>query len=741
MLEYALKYAQLGWHVFPCVPREKRPLTMHGVHDATTDYARIRKWWGSTASANIAVACGDKSGLFVVDVDIDPDKGIDGFESLKEFPSLPETVRQDTPRGGFHALFAASVPPANKNGFRTGIDIRGNGFYIVLAPSIHPNGGRYSWAAGLSPWEVDQAVFPDFMRPSVKAATARQHSPAPAADIDSSEVMRRAGAYLLSCGPAVQGCAGHSRLLWAAVAMVHGFLLTDDQAFSLLASTYNPACIPPWDLDDPNELKDFKRKIAEAGKIPHKNNSGWLLHDAEYAAPAPLMGAKQVQSFIQNSLPIDQQGVAPKSAPPEIKSVTKAEIEFLTRPAGFAGDLCGWINSTSIRKQPLLTLGCVLSFCGALFGRKIKIGRLRSNLYCMGVAQSSAGKGHAPEQIRRLCLAAGCDSLLGGDSWTSDAAIEVRLEKSPATLFLCDEIGHFLSGAKATPYGAIRTVIPALMKLYSMAGSVYVGKEYAQSENRRTIIQPCCCLYGTSTPSRFFPGLSTKEFEDGWLSRCLVFLADDMPSKERTQAAASDIPDHLTETTFAWFARRIRFEDEAELCAFTQAQLGGKVVERIDLLDVAVTMEAEEIFRKFDLRSEGMNAANARGIGSLWLKAEENARKIALIIAAGKCFDDPVVAVEDADYSCRLISYLINDFAPRAELVSDNETGSKKIKLIEAIRAFGSMGCQNRQITRKTQWCKQRERRELLEDLVQGGQIAIETSGKTVTYRYVDSDE
>ena len=62
MLEYALKYALLGWRVFPCVPREKRPLTKHGVHDATTDLAEIRKWWESSPDANIAVACGDKSG-------------------------------------------------------------------------------------------------------------------------------------------------------------------------------------------------------------------------------------------------------------------------------------------------------------------------------------------------------------------------------------------------------------------------------------------------------------------------------------------------------------------------------------------------------------------------------------------------------------------------------------------------------------------------------------------------------
>jgi len=67
-LELALSYAARGWHVFPCVPRTKEPLTKHGWQDATTDTQQITAWWTAHPDANLGIACG-ASGLVVLDVD------------------------------------------------------------------------------------------------------------------------------------------------------------------------------------------------------------------------------------------------------------------------------------------------------------------------------------------------------------------------------------------------------------------------------------------------------------------------------------------------------------------------------------------------------------------------------------------------------------------------------------------------------------------------------------------------
>jgi hypothetical protein len=58
LLKAALRYAQKGWPVFPLKPRQKTPFTEHGLKDASTDKAQIRKWWASCPEANIGIPTG-----------------------------------------------------------------------------------------------------------------------------------------------------------------------------------------------------------------------------------------------------------------------------------------------------------------------------------------------------------------------------------------------------------------------------------------------------------------------------------------------------------------------------------------------------------------------------------------------------------------------------------------------------------------------------------------------------------
>src|SRR5687767_2311791 len=95
MLDAALRYADLGYRVFPCAPGRKNPLTEHGFIDATTDFDRIEAWWKERPNANVAIAT---ESLLVVDVD-QPDS-----EWLKEEPEkwsdLELAPHARTPRGG-----------------------------------------------------------------------------------------------------------------------------------------------------------------------------------------------------------------------------------------------------------------------------------------------------------------------------------------------------------------------------------------------------------------------------------------------------------------------------------------------------------------------------------------------------------------------------------------------------------------------------------------------------------------
>ncbi len=119
----------------------------HGVYDATTDEGQMRAWFGPGAPYehhNIGAAV--PAGCAVLDVDTQHD-GHTTFLQLKE--DLGDAwakcaPRQRTGNGGVHLWFGEhGVEIKVKSGI--GIDVRRDGTYVVVEPSIHQNGSPYRW--------------------------------------------------------------------------------------------------------------------------------------------------------------------------------------------------------------------------------------------------------------------------------------------------------------------------------------------------------------------------------------------------------------------------------------------------------------------------------------------------------------------------------------------------------------------------------------------------------------------
>ena len=145
---YAIGYGERNLPIFPCQQRGKEPACSRGVHDATSNLDRIHAWWGPCNYLNIGLACGEPSGLFIIDVD-----GAEGEDTLRRLEEihgpLPPTREAITGRnGGRHAYFRLGKHKVgNSTGkLGAGIDVRGTGGYVLLPPSIHPSGRPYNWS-------------------------------------------------------------------------------------------------------------------------------------------------------------------------------------------------------------------------------------------------------------------------------------------------------------------------------------------------------------------------------------------------------------------------------------------------------------------------------------------------------------------------------------------------------------------------------------------------------------------
>ena len=169
----ALPYVErLGWPVFPLAQGAKVPFLSKekggkGVHDATFDPHQIRAWGMICPNGNIGVACGEPSGIVVIDVD--PRNGGDASIralAAKGHPFL-KPPRQRTGNGGFHLVYQHRAGIGNSKGkLGRGIDVKSTGGYIVAAPSwtrpsADGSGGPYVWE--VSPFELPPPRLPIWM--------------------------------------------------------------------------------------------------------------------------------------------------------------------------------------------------------------------------------------------------------------------------------------------------------------------------------------------------------------------------------------------------------------------------------------------------------------------------------------------------------------------------------------------------------------------------------------------------
>lgn len=195
-MKAALVYAaKLQWSVLPlhsikagkctcgrveCSSPGKHPLICNGVRGATKDPRVIKQWFTRWPFTNIGIATGERSGFFVLD--IDGEIGADSLRDLEaEHGKLPDTVEQITGGGGRHLLFRYHLGReiANKVSFRPGLDIRGDGGYIVVPPSVHVSGNKYTWEVSSRPLEVEMAEPPGWL---LKLVSKEKRTPAQDAD-------------------------------------------------------------------------------------------------------------------------------------------------------------------------------------------------------------------------------------------------------------------------------------------------------------------------------------------------------------------------------------------------------------------------------------------------------------------------------------------------------------------------------------------------------------------------------
>jgi len=309
-LNYALRYALLGWHVLPLTPGTKKPLgrlVRNGFHDATTDADQIRSWWASEPTANIGIAL---KGSGLVAVDIDPRNG--GMETMERLEAQHGPIVSDvlayTGGGGEHRVFAAALVEHLPGKLGPGVDLKADG-YIAVEPSFAPlaeppHTRPYVWETSSDPLDgVVPSTLPAWIRDMGRAAPVLPAAPAPVNPI--------APQRLHDVHEALQHIGADDRETWVQVGQAinnempgaDGFALWD--AWSQQSSKYDAQ-------DQLRVWRSFKpRGLAGVGLntvFKMAQDSGWKNAGPAPVAPSEAQGLPLVfsEDITQASIRIEQ---------------------------------------------------------------------------------------------------------------------------------------------------------------------------------------------------------------------------------------------------------------------------------------------------------------------------------------------------------------------------------------------------------------------------------------------------
>lgn len=656
LLDAAVAYAAMGWHIFPCKPGQKVPATLHGVKDATTDPDKIRAWWNRWPEANIGLACGEASGVYVVDIDMDEAKGLNGFASMADLGPTPKTVKQTTPRGGAHYFFKAAVPPRNKNAFRPGIDIRGEGYYVVLAPSINGGGNRYAWEN--PPTTTELAEWPEQYRPGPEKPRLAWDMPraAPARPVGASDVRGRASAYLAKCEPAIQGHGGHAALLKAARAMVEGFALSQADALALLWSEYNPRCSPPWDQSKASDRRDFERKVTEALKTP-KAPAGHLAADRPEMDEAQLeIGRKAAAALLQSAKP--KQKAIDDPAP---KAFTVPE--HLYNVPGFVSKVMDYCLQTAPYPNRALAFAGALALQAFLCSRKVRTeGDLRPNMYLLALAPSGAGKDWPRKLNKEILFRAGYADAIG-DRFASAEGIEDEIFRNPAILFQTDEFDGLIQAMSKTGEPLFENMMGMLLTLYGSANTFHYRRKKAGDASGGAVCNPHLNLFGTAIPIHFYNALNERMLTNGLLSRMLII--DAVTKRAGQRSGIIDPPETIVGIAKWWREK---------------AAGGDLAMVNPEPMTVPSTTEAAAIFD--GLREECDAEYNAAAADdevrrTVYSRICEMAQKLALIYAASASAGEPVIDEAAARWAAELATTQANRMLTMASKWACQSEGEK----------------------------------------------------------------
>lgn len=729
--DFAARYHDMGYNVLPLRPMTKRPFSngwSEWCHRKQQSF-QVDSWASSHADFNIGIVLGEASGIIALDFDND----VNGLHAKIE-ALVPGSPARKKGNKGYTSFYRFNGERAKKwyKDDKAVVEILSTGNQTVVPPSIHPDTKQaYTWLSEDTLLDLNPSDLPLLPDDFIAKVDAIMGYNIPITSIRSTSSFTASNDEEKQVEDALSFIPSQEYSMWINIGMAlhHSF---GQKGFDLWDS---------WSRKAPNyDAAVMQRKWDSFGKRADVVTIATIYHYAVgygYIMPTPQPEFDIAPGFqvVVSDPQSDQSDI-------KVTNETNHFPQHLLNAPGLPGRIAQWINSTAIKRQPILALGAAITAAGTIMAHRYRSpSNLRTNFMALGVAESASGKEHARDCIDSLFTYCNIGQYILGD-FASDAGILTAVYSNRGiALAMIDELGRELRSLGSRNVGSHESrILTTLMKIWSKSGGVYRGKQYANHDgtmDRKDIQQPCLSIYGTTVPKRLYDALTTDDAIDGFLARWLIFASEDIAPPLQTGGDIYLPPEPL--------ANEIKLIQEQNPYGHQRLDISNIKADQPapQPLVVDFSGEAERLLHDFTQMVDDLRIKEIKSGGvcaPIWGRAREHCIKLALVA------HEPAHGLIESvsmGWATKLTLHLCQQACNAVKSnISDTQHGALVIRIQGIIRRYNERNgapMPHRAFAQCTSFIDMAYRTKILTQLVEAGMVEAQEVqvGDRKSYQYL----